>query len=100
MKAIKRVDEALFRQLMSYSVTPLLGSALGSFLVAISQINSNETYKIIYWLSFVYLSLAIRIWLTYRVKIQLATTGYNPIVARQYALTTSLSGIAWGSSAF
>jgi diguanylate cyclase (GGDEF)-like protein len=96
MKLVERIDEALFRQLISNSSIPLIGSAIGSLLVAISQTESSESKKVIIWLYLVYATLAMRIWLTRSCKNQLAKTGYNSSAALRYAMTIGLSGLAWG----
>ncbi|MFA6015840.1 MAG: GGDEF domain-containing protein [Gallionellaceae bacterium] len=97
MEQVDRINEALFRQLISNSSIPLIGSAIGSLLVAISQTESSDSEKIISWLCLVYATLAVRIWLTRRCKNQLASTGYEADAARRHALTIGLSGLAWGA---
>ncbi|WP_347989970.1 diguanylate cyclase [Methylomonas sp. AM2-LC] len=91
-----RVDAALFDHLIAYSSIPLIGSALGSLLITVSQLASNESRIVLGWLGLVYLTLGIRIWLTQRCKRQLVSMGYDPAIAFRYAMTTGLSGIAWG----
>jgi diguanylate cyclase (GGDEF)-like protein/PAS domain S-box-containing protein len=91
-----RVDAALFDHLLANSSIPLIGSALGSLLVTITQLTSNESRMVLGWLGLVYLTLVIRIWLTQRCKRQLTLMGYDPNLAFRYAMTTGLSGIAWG----
>ena len=96
MKLKKRVDAALFDHLIANSSIPLIGSALGSLLITISHLASTESRMVLGWLGLVYTTLVIRIWLTQRCKRQLASIGYDPTIAFRYAMSTGLSGIAWG----
>ncbi len=96
MELEKRIDEALFRHLIDNSAIPLIGSALGCLLVAISQMESSKSHLVFDWLCLVYATLGIRIWLTRRCQAQLASTGYDHRAAIRYAMTISLSGVAWG----
>jgi diguanylate cyclase (GGDEF)-like protein/hemerythrin-like metal-binding protein len=96
MKLEERIGEALLRQLIANSAIPLIGSAVGSLLVAISLMGSIESHIVIGWLLLVYATLGIRIWLTRRCQGRLASTGYDAGDAFRYAMTTGLSGIAWG----
>ncbi len=93
-----RVDETLFRQLISTSHIPLIGSALGSILVTIALATTSTNSLLFYWLELVYITIAIRTWLTFRAKQKLKTIGYEPKSAIQYSLTSALSGIAWGAA--
>lgn len=93
-----RVDETLFRQLISTSHIPLIGSALGSTLVTIALASTSTNSLLFYWLDLVYVTIAIRTWLTFRAKQKLKTIGYDPKSAIQHSLTSSLSGIAWGAA--
>ena len=97
MELKRRIDAALFRHLISNSAIPLIGSAVGSLLVAISQIESNDSHMAIGWLCLVYVTIGIRFWLTRRCQARLASTGYDPDAALRYAVTTCLSGFAWGA---
>lgn len=97
MELEQRVDEALFRRFISSSAIPLIGSALGSLLVVLSQLDSSKSYLFFDWLFLVYTTLVIRVWLTYRCKTQMAATGYNAQAAAKYAMTIALSGLAWGA---
>ncbi|MFA7382396.1 MAG: diguanylate cyclase [Desulfurivibrionaceae bacterium] len=96
MKLEERIGEALLRQLMANAAIPLIGSAVGSLLVATSLLGSIESQIVVGWLLLVYATLGIRIWLTRRCQARLASTGYDAGVANRYAMSTGLSGIAWG----
>lgn len=96
MKHVERVNEALFRQLISDASIPLLGSAVGSALVALAQIGSDESAKVILWLCLIYATLALRLLFTLRCKRRLSASGYDTRAAHRYALTVGLSGVAWG----
>ena len=97
MEFEKRIDEALFRRLVADSAIPLIGSAVGSLLVALSQMESKQSPLVIAWLCLVYATLVIRFWLTRHCQVRLAAQGYDRGAANYYALTTALSGIAWGA---
>lgn len=92
----QRVNAALFNQLIANSAIPLIGSAVGGVLVGLSQIESSHTNGLLIWLCLLFGSIGIRFWLTRRCRAQLAEHGYDRRQAVNYAITTSLSGIAWG----
>lgn len=91
-----RVNAALFNQLIANSAIPLIGSAVGGVLVGLSQIESSHTNGLLIWLSLLFSSISIRFWLTRRCRARLAEHGYDRREAVHYAMTTSLSGVAWG----
>jgi diguanylate cyclase (GGDEF)-like protein/hemerythrin-like metal-binding protein/PAS domain S-box-containing protein len=96
MELKKRIDAALFRDMVAGSAIPLIGSAVGSLLVAIAQVGSNQSSTVILWLCLVYATLGIRFWLSRRCRVQFAAQGYDQQSANRYALSIGLSGLAWG----
>ena len=96
----QRIDEALFRRLVENSAIPLVGSGLGSVLVSIVQWQSNNPRNVIGWFCLVHAVIGLRIWLTHRCRAMLADQGYRRSEATRYAVTTSLSGLAWGACGF
>ncbi|HSH85970.1 MAG TPA: diguanylate cyclase [Methylophilus sp.] len=95
-----RVDEALFQRLMSSAHIPLIGSALGGLLIAISQLDSDNRDLFFAWALLVYVVIAVRWWLTNRFKNKLARQGFDRKLAYQYCLTLALSGLVWGALGF
>ena len=91
-----RVDAAIFRHLLDNSNIPLIGSAFGSTLVATAHMDSPHRPLVLIWLAFVYLTVAIRFWLARRRRLHVQEDEYDRKEALRYALTTSISGIAWG----
>lgn len=97
MDVNQRVKAASFRYLVDIGMIPVLGSAGGSILVVISQIATGARYaEVAGWLTLVYLSLGIRLWMTRRQRVQLASAGYQRPAAMRYALSYSTAGLAWG----
>jgi diguanylate cyclase (GGDEF)-like protein len=96
MEFQKRIDEALYQQLIANSAIPLIGSALACVFVVIAQVNSKNIDLVLNWAGLIFASIAIRIWLTQSSKKQLASSGYNSKAAFRYAVSTGISGIAWG----
>lgn len=92
----QRVDELLFRHLLANSTMPLLGSVIGAALVAIAQIRSGDAPIIIAWLGLICATVIARYWITRRCQTRIAATGYSRRESIRYALTTSMSGLAWG----
>ena len=97
MDSDQRVEAASFRYLIANSAIPLIGSATGSVLIAISQIQSGNNQPALIWLCCVYVTVVVRIWLTKRCRTQLLHHGYNSAEALRYAATTAFTGVAWGS---
>ncbi len=96
MELEKRIEAALFHQLVANSAIPLIGSAIGSLLVAVSQLGSSRSDVILGWLCLVYATLGLRFWFSSRCRKALETSGYTPQTAIRYAASVGLSGIAWG----
>ena len=91
-----RIDEALFRHLIGSSAIPLVGSGLAGVLMA-AGLWREETWRLVsVWLALIFAVIALRVWLTARIRQQLGTCGYRRGEAFHHALTTGLSGIAWG----
>lgn len=90
------IDDALFRHLVDNSTIPLIGSAAGSVLVAMTYMHSPINKLVFGWLALVYLTIGVRYWLVQRCRIRLGNRDYDPGEAMRYALTTGLSGLAWG----
>jgi diguanylate cyclase (GGDEF)-like protein len=90
------IDDALFRHLVDNSTIPLIGSAAGSLLVALAYMFSPINKLVFGWLVLVYLTIGIRYWLVQRCRVRLGNTDYEHSEAIRYALTTGLSGLAWG----
>jgi two-component system sensor histidine kinase/response regulator len=93
----ERIDAALFRHLIGNSTISLIGSAVGSLLVAFSLWETSKSNSVIGWLFLVYLTIGIRIGLTRHFRAQLSLTGYTQKLATIYAMSTGLSGFAWGA---
>ncbi|MDP8567404.1 GGDEF domain-containing protein [Methylophilus aquaticus] len=100
MNLDKRVDEALFHRLIASSPIPLIGSALGSLLVAMPQIGTHKGPLFIGWLCAVYAITGLRVVFTKVCQSQLNKHGYTYRLAIKYCLTIALSGIAWGALGF
>lgn len=100
MSLDKRVDEAMFHRLIASSPIPLIGSALGSLLVAIPQLGTQQGPVFIGWVCAVYVITGLRIWLTSMCKSKIHGQGYNHRLALNYCLTVALSGLAWGAVSF
>lgn len=90
------IDDALFRHLIDNSNIPLIGSAAGSSLVAVAYMYSPQSELAFGWMLLVYLTIGIRFWVVQRCKIRLSAPDYQHSEAMRYALTISLSGLAWG----
>ena len=60
MEFQKRVDEALYRQLLANSAIPLIGSTLACVLVVIAQVNSKNMDLVLNWAGIIFASIAIR----------------------------------------
>lgn len=95
-----RIEEALFRRLMSSAHIPLIGSALGGLLIAISQLDSENRHLFFAWVGVVYVVTALRWWLMHRCKSKLARQGFDSRLATHYCLTIVLSGLTWGALGF
>ena len=100
MSLESRIDAALFQRLMSSSHIPLIGSALGGLLIAISQLHSDKRHLFFAWVLLVYVVIVLRWWLTQRCKKKLEKHGFHPRLAYKYCLTLALSGVAWGTLGF
>ena len=100
MSLERRIDEALFKRLMSSSHIPLIGSALGGLLIAVSQLDSDKSHLFFTWMLLVDVVIAFRWWLTHRCKSRLEKGGFHPRLAYKYCLTLALSGVAWGALGF
>lgn len=92
----KQVEAALFRHLIDHSAIPLIGSAVGSLLVAMAHLDSPYRDLVLIWLAALYITIGLRGWLVRRCRNRLDTQGYDRAEAIRYALTTGLSGLAWG----
>jgi len=95
-----RVEAALFRHLIDNSAIPLIGSAIGSLLVAIAHMDSPYRHLVLIWMVGLYGTIALRYWLIKRCRIRVEARGYNRSEAIRFARTTSLSGLAWGIGGF
>lgn len=92
-----RIDEALFHRLLSGARIPLIGSAFGGLLIALSQWGSDKSDLFVWWCSGVYGVIVLRVWLLKRCQHRLAKHGFNYPLAYKYCLTLALSGLAWGA---
>lgn len=90
------VEAALFRHLLNHSVIPLVGSAIGGLLVGLAHMDSPYQLQVLVWLIVLYGTIVIRALLTKRCRSRFKEMGYSRPEAIRYALTTGLSGIAWG----
>lgn len=95
-----RIDEALFHRLLSGARIPLIGSAFGGLLIALSQWGSEKADLFLLWCSVVYAVIVLRVWLLKRCQHRLAKHGFNYPLAYRYCLTLALSGLAWGALGF
>lgn len=91
-----QIEGALFRHLLDNSVNPLVGSAIGGCLLALTHLNSAYQQQVAIWFSFLCVTVLVRTWLTKRCKFRFENRGYIRSDAIKYALTTSFSGLAWG----
>ncbi|QDC43517.1 GGDEF domain-containing protein [Methylophilus medardicus] len=97
MSLQSRIDEALFRQLLSGARIPLIGSAFGGLLITLSQLGSAKGHLFVLWCLVVYLVIGIRVFFLRRCQKQLAKKGFHHALAYRYCLTLALSGFAWGA---
>jgi hypothetical protein len=95
-----RVEVALFQHLIDNSVIPLIGSGIGGLLVTMAHIDSPYRNLVFLWAVLLYGTIGIRLWLVKRCRTRVNTSGYASHEKIRYAITTSLSGIAWGLSGF
>lgn len=95
-----RIDEALFHRLLSGARIPLLGSAFGGLLIALSQLGSENSRWFLLWCAVVYVVIIFRVYCLKRCKHMLAKHGFSYPLAYQYCLTLALSGLAWGALGF
>jgi diguanylate cyclase (GGDEF)-like protein len=100
MSLESRIDEALFHRLIASSPIPLIGSALGGLLIALSQLKSDQNHLFLTWCVLVYVVIVLRWWLTNRCKTRLKNNGFDARLAYHYCLTIALSGFAWGALGF
>lgn len=91
-----QVEAALFRHLLDHSVIPLVGSAIGGLLVGLAHMDSPYQQLALVWLLVLFGTICIRALLTKRCRSRFKATGYVRPEAIKYALTTGLSGFAWG----
>lgn len=91
-----QVEAALFRHLLDHSVIPLVGSAIGGLLVGLAHMDSPYQQHVLIWLLVLYGTIFIRALLTKRCRSRFKAKGYVHPEAVKYALTTGLSGFAWG----
>lgn len=99
MQPNQRIDAAIFKYLLDNSSIPLVGSGVGGLLVMVSQWNSSNQMLSMSWMMLVLLTIGLRYMLVRQSRMRFAANGYVPREAMQYAITTSISGIAWGLSA-
>jgi diguanylate cyclase (GGDEF)-like protein len=86
----------MFRHLVGSSAIPLAGSAMGGVLMAAGQWRDDSRLMVGNWVALLFVVIAARIWLTAQVRERLERRGFDPLDALRHALTTGLSGIAWG----
>jgi len=92
----RRVEAALFRELLDVSPIPLFASGLASVLIGIAEWSPERGSFLVGWVGLVYAIIVLRIWVTARSRKALDTRGYGRRRALRYALSTGLSGVAWG----
>ena len=95
-----RVEAALFQHLIDNSAIPLIGSGIGGLLVVMAHLDSPYRHLVFAWAVLLSCTIGIRLWLVTRCRIRVQASGYEPQEAIRYAITTSLSGIAWGLSGY
>ena len=95
-----RIEEALFHRLIASSPIPLIGSAIGGLLIAVSQLDSDKSHLFFWWVAVVYAMIVLRWWIVNRCKNRLSTRGFDSRLASRYCLTLALSGFAWGALGF
>jgi len=100
MSLQSRIDEALFRKLLAGARTPLIGSAFGSLLIALSQLGTHNASQFIVWCCAVYLVIGVRVFFLKRCQKKLSKHGFNHALAYHYCLTLALSGLVWGALGF
>jgi len=91
-----RIEAALFRHLLDNAAIPVIGSAVGSLLVAWAHYGQQAGKLALAWLGVVYLSTALRILIIRHFR-QREKQGrlkqHDPL---RFALSTAISGLAWG----
>jgi diguanylate cyclase (GGDEF)-like protein len=92
-----RINEMLFRHMMTNAVIPLVGTSLGSILIGFTlYVRDHRPFDLL-WVLLVHIVLVIRVGLIRHYQPRLVAR-YNEVDARRLALSVGLSGIAWGMS--
>ena len=91
-----KIEAALFRHLLDNSVTPLVGSAIGGLLLVLAHMNSPYQQQVLIWLIFLFFTVLVRALLTQRYKSRYKSKDYERADAMKYAISTGISGLAWG----
>ena len=94
-----RLGEAMFRRQLANSKVPLIASAVSSLLVTLVHWSSYRQPVALAWLGLVWGVALLRAGLLRRAIRQLERDGYDRGRATRFALSTGLSGIAWGAAA-
>ena len=92
----RRVEAALFRELLDVTPIPMIGSALACILIAIAEWSPERRLYLIGWVALLYGIIGVRIFLTRAAKRTLETKGYGRRRAVRFAVTTVFSGLGWG----
>ncbi|WP_147432297.1 GGDEF domain-containing protein [Pararobbsia silviterrae] len=90
----------MFQHLLDNATIPLVGSGIGSVLVAGAMFLHTRSPVALVWLLCVYLTIGVRIALIRRCRRRVAAFGYLRSYAFRFALTVGLSGCAWGACAY
>ncbi|MCB4359638.1 GGDEF domain-containing protein [Quatrionicoccus australiensis] len=91
-----RIEAALFRHLLDNAAIPLIGSGVGSLLVAWAQYGIIAGQLELAWLAAVYLTIGLRLLIVRHYRARQTTGEASPSEAMRFALTVGLSGVAWG----
>lgn len=92
-----RINEMLFRHMMSNVAIPLIGMSLGAILIGFTLYARDDRPLDLIWMFIVHVAIAARIGLIRYYRPRLAVR-YDDRKARCLALSAGLSGIAWGMS--
>lgn len=96
MSQTPRIEAALFRHLLDNAAIPLIGSGIGSLLVAWAQYGMLPGKLALAWLAAVYLTIGLRLLIIRHYRARQSKGEASPGEAMRFALTVGLSGVVWG----
>lgn len=96
----RRVDAALFSELLDNSAIPITGTVIGGALVAFGLWRpGNNGIAVLLWYGLMLAIIVWRIWLARRCRRQIAE-GFDIKVAQGYSLSLIPPGALWGLAGF